>query len=157
MTRGWQSWGPGSIPGWSIKMVKIRIAALKDVNYIKKLVDSSKEMDVIEDTFSIAYYQRILKKGILLVAEENNRLVGVCFGAYNSKEKWADLLGLVVNQRFRNKGIGIALVKEFERMAKKKKLKTIDLYADKTQLNLFKKLNYKKGRAYAAFRKKLKW
>lgn len=132
----------------------IRKAKQSEIKKIKKLVDYFEEMDLVPETFPEGYYQRILKKGILLIAEENNEIVGVCFGTYNTKEKWADLLGLVVNLEFRKKGIGISLVKEFERIAKQKKLKTIDLCADKNQLQLFEKLGYKLGRTYASFRKK---
>jgi hypothetical protein len=39
----------------------------------------------------------------LLVAIENNKLVGVCFGTYNIQEKWADLLGLVVKENLERK------------------------------------------------------
>jgi len=133
----------------------IRKAKNSEIREVKKLVDKFKEMDVIKETFPETYYRRILEKGILLVAIENDELVGVCFGTYNTKERWADLLGLVVNEDFRKKGIGSSLIKEFENIVKNKKLKTIDLYADKTQLQLFNKLNYKQGRTYTAFRKKL--
>lgn len=134
--------------------MNIRKAKNSEIKQIKILVDSFKEMDAIEETFSEEYYQRILKKGILLVAVEKNELVGVCFGTYNVKERWADLLGLVVRKEFRRKGIGSRIVKEFEKIAKNKKLKTIDLYVDKEQLELFKKLKYTQGRTYTAFRKK---
>lgn len=135
--------------------MKIRKAKVSEIEEIKKLVDSSDEMDVIKETFTETYYQRILEKGILFVAVEKE-IIGVCFGTYNLKEKWADLLGLVVKKEFRRKGIGSFLVKEFEKIIKDKNLKTIDLYADKFQLNLFRKLKYKQGRTFVAFRKKLK-
>ena len=136
-------------------MVEIRKAKNSEITEIKVLVDSFKEMDTIPETFPEEYYQRILKKGLLLVAKENNKIIGVCFGAYNTKEKWADLLGLAVKKEYRHKGIGTALVKEFEKFVKSKKLKTIDLYADKRQIGLFRRLNYKEGRSYTAFRKKV--
>jgi len=135
--------------------MKIRKAQNSEIKQIKKLVDFFEEMDVIEETFPEKYYRRILKKGILLVAIEDNELIGVCFGTCNTKEKWADLLGLVVKEKFRKRGVGSSLVKEFEKIAKAKNLKTIDLYADKTQVLLFKRLSYKQGRIYIAFRKKL--
>ncbi len=138
------------------KMINIRKAKKTELKDIKKLIDSSEEMDTIEETFNEKYYGRILDKGILLVAAEDEKIIGVIFGTYNSKEGWADLLGLVIKKRFRKKGIGTRLVKEFERSAEKKKLKTIDLYADKNQLKLFKKLGYVKGRTYIAFRKTIK-
>src|SRR3989344_7158840 len=133
----------------------IRLANKSEIKEIKKIVDAFEEMDVISETFPREYYERIIKKGILLVSEENEKIVGVCFGTYNTKEKWADLLGLVVLPEFRNKGIGSSLVKYFEKIAKENKLKTIDLYVDKKQLSLFRKLNYNEGRSYTSFRKKL--
>lgn len=135
--------------------MEIRKAKNSEIKEIKKLVDESEKMDVVTETFPETYYRRILQKGILLVAIENNELVGVCFGTYNTKEKWADVLGLVVKEEFRKKGIGSSLVKEFEKIAKDKKLKTIDLYAEKTHLRIFKKLKYRQGRTYTAFRKKI--
>ena len=134
--------------------MEIRKAKEPEVPKIKKLVDSFEEMDVISDTFPENYYQRILKKGILLVAIRDNEIIGVCFGTYNLKEKWADLLGLVVKPEFKNSGFGNSLIKKFENIVKSKKLKTIDLYADKKQIRLFNKLKYKQGRSYVAFRKK---
>lgn len=132
----------------------IRKAKISEIQNIKKLIDSFEKMDVIEETFPADYYKRILKKGILLIAEEDKNIIGVCFGTYNVKEKWADLLGLVVRQDYRGKGIGHALVREFENIVKEKKLKTIDLYADKNKAELFKKLNYIEGNTFIAFRKK---
>ena len=132
----------------------IRKAKNSEIAKIKKLVDSLEEMDTIPNTFPEEYYRRILRKGILFVAIEDNKLIGVCFGSYNTKEKWADLLGLVVKEKFRKKGIGSELVKKFEKIIKEKELNTIDLYADKTQIKLFEKLCYKQGRTYTSFRKK---
>ena len=134
--------------------MEVRIARSSELKLIKNLIDNFEEMDVIEETFPEEYYKRILEKGVLLVAIESDKLAGVCFGTYNIKEKWADLLGLVVKKDFRNKGIGSLLVKQFEIIVKSKKLKTIDLYADKAQLQLFKKLGFRQGRTYTAFRKK---
>ena len=133
----------------------IRWAKKSEIGKVKQLIDSFEEMDIITETFPKKYYERIIKKGILLISEEDNKIVGVCFGTYNVKEKWADLLGLVVAPDFRNKGIGSLLVKEFESFVKKIKLSTIDLYADRKQLQLFRNLNYKEGRTYIAFRKKI--
>ncbi len=133
----------------------IRKSKISDIKEIKKLIDNTKEMDTTQETFSEDYFKRLVKKGIILLAEEDNSIIGICFGTYNKKEKWADLLGLMVKIEYRKKGIGSALVKEFEKIAKLNKLKTIDLFADKQQINLFNSLGYKKGRVYTALRKKL--
>ena len=135
--------------------MEIRKAKLSEIKEVKILFDSAKKMDVIPETFPETYYKRILTKGILLVAIENRKIIGGCFGTYNKKEKWADLLGLVVKKNFRKRSIGSSLVKKFEEIAKIKKLKTIDLYAHEVQINLFKGLGYKKGQTYTSFRKRL--
>ncbi len=136
--------------------MEIRKASKSEIKEIKKLIDSFEEMDTIEETFNEEYYKRILSKGVLLVAIENKKIIGVCFGTYNKKERWSDLLGLAVKKKFRKNGIGNSLVKEFEKIVKNKSLKIIDLYADKLQINLFRKLGYKQGRTYTSFRKRLK-
>lgn len=135
--------------------MEIRKAKKTDISKIKKLVDSFEEMDTIPSTFPKDYYERLISKGILLVSTIDNDIVGTCFGTYNVKENWADLLGLVVKEDVRKKGIGSFLVLEFEKIVKEKKIKTIDLYADKKQIKLFSNMYYTKGRTYTAFRKKL--
>lgn len=133
--------------------LEIRKAKLSEVNEIKQLVDSVEEMDVTRDTFGDGYYERLIRSGILLVAIDQEKVVGVCFGTINSKEKWADLLGLIVEIAYRKQGVGSTLVQEFEKIAKQKKVKEINLYADRLQIGLFNKLGYTQGRAYTAFRK----
>jgi N-acetylglutamate synthase-like GNAT family acetyltransferase len=134
--------------------MKIRKAKSSEIPLIKEFIDSYEEMDVISETFSKEYYLRIINKGILLVCFNDKELIGVCFGNYNKKEKWADLLGLVVKTNWRKKGIGSSLINEFEKIVKENKLVTIDLYADKKQIKLFNELGYTKGRTYTSFRKK---
>ena len=133
----------------------IRKANSLEVSNIKKFVDTFEEMDVVTGTFSEEYYKNLIIKGILIVAEEDNEIIGVCFGKYNIKENWADLLGVVVDKDYQKKGIGSNLVKEFEKIVIDKKINLIDLYADKEQNTLFTNLGYKEGRAYISFRKKL--
>lgn len=133
----------------------IRKATIKDIAKIKKLVDSSPEMDADMLTFPKMYFKRIIQKEIMLVAEEKKKIIGICFGSYNTKEKWADLLGLVVSKKFRKKGTGKELLEQFELVAKKRKAKTIDFYTNSAYSALLNKLKYKKGRTFTSFRKKL--
>ncbi|MBT6690416.1 GNAT family N-acetyltransferase [archaeon] len=133
----------------------IRDIKPEEIPQIKKFVDSFEEMDVDENTFPESFYERMLKEGILLIAEEKKNIVGVCFGKYNKFEAWSDLLGIVVKPEFHKKGIGRALVKEFEGKVKREGALTIDTYSDIKQKDFFKKLGFKKGRTYLAFRKKV--
>ena len=45
------------------------------------------------------------------------------------------------------------LIKEFEKEASKKDIKTIDSYGTKFQINLFNNLGYQKVEEYVSFRK----
>lgn len=133
----------------------IRKAKSSEIGFIKRFVDSFDEMDVIDETLTEDYYERILKRGFLLVSEEEGKIIGVCFGSYSKEKKSLNLTGLVVKRDFRGKGIGKALVEEFEKNALKKGIKSIELYASLSQANLFKSLGYKRGAKFIAFRKNL--
>lgn len=135
--------------------VPIRKAKEEEIQDIKKFVDTFKEMDTDPNTFTKKYYERILKEGILLVAKKED-IIGVCFGKYNEKEDWADLLGLAVHEKHRKQGVGTALLKRFENIVEEKNISTIDLYAHKNQVQFFENQNYEKGPTYTAFRKKYK-
>lgn len=135
-------------------MVKIEKARLSDSSAIKSLVDSAEEMDVIEETFPVSYFTRLIREGIVCVAKTKAKIVGVCFGKHNSKEGWADLLGLVVSPQYRGRGIGEKLVQTFERYVQNKKIRTIDLFASRETVEFFSTLGYRRGRSYIAFRKR---
>ena len=47
----------------------IRKARESELKEIKKFIDSFDELDLVWETFSQEYYERIMKKGILLVAD----------------------------------------------------------------------------------------
>lgn len=134
----------------------IQNAKLEDIDKIKFFVDSfSKELDLDKDTFSKKYYRRILKEGIILIARNNNKIVGVCFGKYNQDENWADLLLIIVDINYRKSGIGKQLILEFENLVKSKNISSIDFYGDEESLNFFKKMGYEEGRRYISFRKSI--
>ena len=132
----------------------IRDAKQEDIDFVKALIESSDEMDADPETFSEEYFKRIIKKGILLVDEEDDEIVGACFGTYKNEEQWADLLGIVVEEKFRNQRRGKALVTAFEEKLSPE-IKTIDLYADETNTHLFDSLGYQRRRKYVAYRKHL--
>ena len=134
-------------------MIRIRKANEEDLHIIKSLVDLAEEMDTTESTFPISYFRRLMRDGIIYVATANSKVVGVCFGTYNGSEGWADILGLVVVPKYRDKNIAKRLVGKFEHFVKRKKIKTIDLYANPARIPLFKQLGYKQGRPYISFRK----
>ena len=133
----------------------IRSPALKELKEVKILVDQTPEMDTDGDTFSLAYFRRLRKDGILLIAKTGTRMQGVVFGTFSGKEQWADLIGIVVHSSHRQKGVGRALLQAFEREVKNHRARTIDLYSDPRQVVFFTKHGFKKGRSYVAMRMSL--
>lgn len=136
----------------------VREAKQNEVNNIKELVDSAEEMDTDDSTYTIDYFEKLLSDHLLLVAVKSNdtqSVIGTCFGKYNREQDWADMVGLVVQEGYRNEGIGTELVETFERVVADYNISTIDLFADKTRQSFFEQLGYKKGRTYVAFRKHL--
>jgi N-acetylglutamate synthase-like GNAT family acetyltransferase len=139
-----------------MKPATIRLARKSEVLAVKKLVDTTKELDVQNETFPRTFFSRVQKSGILFVATRNSRIIGCCFGTWNVKEKWADMLGLVVEKKERKNGVGRKLVHAFEEKAHTQGIRTIDLFAHHTVKGLFPKLGYTAGETYVAFRKKLR-
>lgn len=135
--------------------MEIRLAQESELEVIKRIIDSSEEMDADKETFSLNYLRRILKEGILLVTTKEEELIGVCFGKYNPKESWSDLLGIVVDKDFRQQGIASKLIEKFEAIVKEKQIQSIDLYSSINQKDFFKKKGYTEGKTYVAMRKKL--
>ena len=79
----------------------------------------------------------------------------MCFGTYDKDEGWTDLLGLVVDKKFRKRNIGAMLVRGFEKIVNNRDIETIDLYSNDKQMRFFKKLGHVQGGKYISFRKKL--
>jgi N-acetylglutamate synthase-like GNAT family acetyltransferase len=134
--------------------MKIREASRTELDDVKEVIDNAEEMDTDESTYTIEYFESILADHILLVADaEQNSVVGACFGKYNREEDWADMVGLVVHEDYRNEGIGTKLVETFEQKVKARDISTIDLFADHSRKSFFDQLGYEEGRTYVAFRK----
>jgi len=134
----------------------IREAKQEEIDKIKELVDSAKEMDTDESTYTVNYFEKLLSDHLLLVAVESDgteSVVGTCFGKYDSEQDWADMVGLVVQEEHRNEGIGTELVEKFERVVAEHDISTIDLFADQSRQSFFDQLGYEEGRMYVAFRK----
>jgi N-acetylglutamate synthase-like GNAT family acetyltransferase len=134
----------------------IREAEQAEISDIKTLVDSAKEMDTDESTYTVDYFEKLLSKQLLLVAVKNydtESVVGTCFGKYSAEEDWADMVGLVVQKGHRNEGIGTELVEAFEQIVAEHDISTIDLFADQSRQSFFDQLGYEEGRTYVAFRK----
>ncbi len=109
--------------------------------------------------YSHNYFKRLIncKEGIFLIAEHASKVVGVVYGEFNKKEDWAGLTGIAVLEKYRNKGIGSQLLKEFEKIIHNKNISTIELFAYiDTLAKHIHKLGYKKGGTYIICSKNLK-
>ena len=70
-------------------------------------------------------------KNILLVMEENNKLIGFLYGQQiNKKEKKGCIQVIFVSKRFRKKGVAGSLITGFIKIIKQKSYKKIQLSVD---------------------------
>ena len=143
---------------------KVNINDYEDiVNLYKQLFDSEKKFDDnIVRTYKIDEKEekRIKKsiksrKGIFLVAEIDNKIVGLIDGYimesiyYN--EKISYLAHLCVDEKYRNKEIGSKLIEEFSEISKKKGAKYITLSAFEKNIhatNLYNKHGFESYSVY---------
>ena len=143
---------------------KVNINDYEDiVNLYKQLFDSEKKFDDnIVRTYKIDEKEekRIKKsiksrKGIFLVAEIDNKIVGLIDGYimesiyYN--EKISSLAHLCVDEKYRNKEIGSKLIEEFSEISKKKGVKYVTLSAFEKNIpatNLYNKHGFESYSVY---------
>ena len=143
---------------------KVNINDYEDiVNLYKQLFDSEKKFDDnIVRTYKIDEKEekRIKKsiksrKGIFLVAEIDNKIVGLIDGYimesiyYN--EKISYLAHLCVDEKYRNKEIGSKLIEEFSEISKKKGVKYVTLSAFEKNIpatNLYNKHGFESYSVY---------
>ena len=130
----------------------VRKAEKSDIPQIIEIVKSEPNMDASDNTFSEEYFKEILSHHILLVEEHDEEIVGLCFGKYSEEQEWADILGLVVLEKYRGQGIGTELTNTFEELLPKG-IHSIDLYATPSEAKFFEKQGYERSRTYIAYRK----
>ena len=103
------------------------------------------------------YLNDFLKKGILLVAKENDNLIGFLAAEFTlGKFIWVDFL--VVDKKYRRKGFGKILFNKMEQIAKKKGFNNIFLIVpkfNKNSIKFYKSLYMKKGNECIEFYKEI--
>lgn len=93
---------------------------------------------------------------LFLVAEEDGRVVGVLMGAWDGRRGW--LHHLAVEETWRNRGIGTALLEEVERRLKAKGCLKVNLLIYDTNVDarrLYERLGYQEMSAIMAMGKEL--
>ena len=134
--------------------VIIRRARKGDIDSVRKVL----EIKELGRGYTINYLIRLIKSknGIFLVADYNSKIIGIVFGEFNKREGWAELSGIAVLEEYRNKGIGSAFLKEFERRVRNQKVTFIETFASVNYLaDKIGKFDYEKKETYVNFTKDL--
>lgn len=137
-------------------MIKVRDAKERDLITCDKL-SKIPELKTPDGDYPDARYLRsFLNKGLFLVAEKSNKIVGYIAGEIVNGNI-AYLNCLVVKNEFRSKRIGSRLLKEFNHIIKKLKINLIFFFAPKDNsktIRFYEKNGYSKGKEYYFFKKK---
>ena len=133
--------------------VKIRKATLRDVKACAKIshVPQLSYLYKASDSQAYQYLKDFVKKGILLVAEDNHKIIGFAAAEFMLGDfTWFDCI--VVEKNSRYKGIGKLLFKSVVKELKKKKISNLFLIApikEKKTLKFYKTLGLKRGNTCA--------
>ena len=132
----------------------IRNAQLKDTETILDLLKKTPElqgygeMDAVYSEDYVVDSIKDKKINLVLVAEENTKIVGLLMAEIWEKKKYSYFVDFVVLPDYRSKGIGTKLYESYEEYCKKKGLKTIiglvQISNNKMQ-QFCEKKGYKKG------------
>lgn len=140
-------------------MIKIRRAKKEDIKsylYLKRQSDKdyakiiNKKLKPECNKSFKKHFNKIIssKKDLLLFAKENSNLIAYIHGTFYICEygKSGYVEDIFVLKEFRDKGIATALIEEFIKLLKKKKIKNIHLSVNiknKNAIKLYKNLGFK--------------
>ena len=137
--------------------MKIRKATIKDLKECEKISQIPElDLDYYGNRPSVKYLRQFLDQ-IFLVATEENKVVGYIMGEKN-KYKFIFINLIAVDKKYRGKGAGKLLLKEFEKNAKKMKFKEIGLLSpkwNKKTLEFYKKAGFYEMKYYTYFTKEI--
>ncbi len=137
----------------------IRAAKKQDIDSVITLTKIP-EFDNPNSTNNIEsqdYFKEYIAKGIFLVAEENDKIVGFITGEF-MLGSYVYIDALSVDPKMRGKGIGKKLTAALEKEAKKKGTKYVHLTApefNKNTLAFYESQGFDKGKTFVQFYKKL--
>lgn len=142
--------------------MKIRKAKIKDKKRIFNLLNSDKNL-MGEDSvkYSEKWVEEYIKNPIYktLVIEEDDKIIGLIICEFYKIGKYILFDDIVIDKKYRRKGLAIKLMDYLENLAKKYGMSDAFLFSEvnnKRIHSLLKKLNYKKGKKFYFFSKKLK-
>ena len=137
--------------------MKIRNARLNDLNSCASIshIPEFSYLYKASHKDSKRYLQDFLKKGIFLVAEENNKIIGFLIAEFMlGNFVWID--GIVVSTTYRGRGIGTKLFHKLVDIVKQKNIKHIYLMAPKFNIRtkrFYKSMGMKEGKEFIEFSK----
>jgi ribosomal protein S18 acetylase RimI-like enzyme len=140
--------------------MKIRKATIKDLDECVKIshIPEFSYMYSISDSKAKKYLRNYINKGILLVAEENNHVLGFISGEFMlGNFVWID--AITVKKEVRGRGVGKKLFKEFRKSCKQKGVKNLYLMSpkfNKNTIKFYESIGMKKGKEFIEFSEKLK-
>jgi len=121
----------------------------EDINEYSKIIN--KKINLAQDKQIKKEFEGMLKskEHLILLAESNEKLIGYLTGSI-IKNIWqysGYIDDIFINKKFKRKGIGSHLIKEFIKFLKHKKIKKCKLgvnIKNKKAIKLYKKLRFKK-------------
>ena len=137
-------------------MVNIRTARKTDLNECAKLSKLS-ELQIDERKYPDKKYLSEFLGSLFVVAEDNKKVIGYALGE-KEKYKVVSLNILVVDKKFRGRGIGKLLLNEFIKRAKELGLKELYTFVPKWNektMNFYKNNKFYDMKYYAYFTKKI--
>ncbi len=137
--------------------MKIRKAEMRDVNKLNSLLtvlirDEKQYDDTINENFTVSnMYENYIYdlNRLILVAEEDNNIVGYIYGYITNDEvskRTSVLDALYVESKYRNKGIADKLINYFKKWVSDNNIDIIDVNVCSNNIkakNLYKKHNFK--------------
>jgi len=141
--------------------MKIRTANKKDIKEIVKLINSAEELrETKKSKHDIKYISSHINNPMhqIYICEENNKIIGVLTAEVWKDKKYGFVSNIIMNKKFRKKGIGSLLFNKFEKYCKAKKFRKITFLtkiSNKKMQKWSEKKGYKKGDSFYFYKKDL--
>ena len=137
----------------------LRKAQIKDVNKICVLFNSAKELGSAQ-SHSKKFIKDYITTSVnfMFVYEEKNKIIGMINGQIWKNKGYAYIENLVVNKKFRKRGIATELYTHLEKYCKKLRLTgiyTLTEVSNKKVHKFNKKMGFKKGKSFYYFEKEI--
>ncbi|MGV8141978.1 MAG: GNAT family N-acetyltransferase [Candidatus Woesearchaeota archaeon] len=137
--------------------MRILKAKLKDAKIILKLYTQSKNLNGYDSLdYLLEDIMDYIKEGSVFVAEENDKIAGAMYLEIHTT--YIYLHTVIVDQKYKRKGIGSAMLRYTEAIAKKKKIDLIEMMVEENNNAMkkcVKKNRYIPGKKFVFYAKKV--